>query len=128
MDDWLESLRLRNYAAAFARNGIDFAVLPDLTDQDLEKLGLLLGHRRKLLRAIATLDVGTRDAPKAHNEPAAERRQLTVLFADLVGTTALSTELDPEDLRRIYRSYRVASVQVVGRYDGHLAQFRGDGV
>ena len=130
--DWLDALGLGQYAQVFAENGIDFDVLPDLTDRDLEKLGVLLGHRRKMLRGIAGLAAAGRGAPKARNEPpvaeAVERRQLTVMFGDLVGSTALSAQLDPEDLRRVYRAYRDACVRVVARYGGHLAQFMGDGV
>jgi class 3 adenylate cyclase/predicted ATPase len=128
MADWLETLDLGQYAQLFAENAIDFDVLPDLTDQDLEKLGVLLGHRRRLLRAIGSLA----DTPKPSGSSAApdvgERRHLTLLFCDLVGSTALSAHLDPEDLRQLYRAYRDACVRVVARYDGLLAQFMGDGV
>ena len=96
--EWLEKLGLGQYAPRFAENDIDPTVLRDLTDHDLEKIGVSLGHRRKILRAIAELDEARpRPAPRAE----AERRQLTVMFADLVGSTALSTRLDPEDLREI---------------------------
>src|SRR5215467_9758539 len=96
---WLRSLGLEQYEAAFRENAIDLSVLPDLTDQDLEKLGVLLGHRRKLLRAIASLETtaktaeGTVAAPVAVDtspRDTAERRQVTVMFSDLVGSTALS--------------------------------------
>jgi class 3 adenylate cyclase len=130
--DWLETLGLGQYAQPFAANGIDFDVLPDLTDKDLEKLGVLLGHRRKMLRAIAALVDDASDAAKARPasvvSDAAERRHLTLLFGDLVGSTALSARVDPEDLRRMYRAYRDACARVVVRYDGLLAQFMGDGV
>ena len=128
--NWLDTLGLGQYVQLFAENGIDFDVLPDLTDQDLEKLGVLLGHRRKLLRAIAALDSAVAGALKAQTDPPdpAERRQLTLMFCDLVGSTALSARLDPEDLRRVYRTYRDACARVVARYDGMIAQFMGDGV
>src|SRR5437588_7929290 len=107
--DWLKQLGMSEYAQRFAQNDIDFAILPDLTDQDLEKIGVAsLGHRRLLLRAIGELDrVGKGTAKPASVPPApvvpprdtAERRQVTVMFSDLVGSTALSARMDPEDLR-----------------------------
>src|SRR6201984_1403456 len=96
--DWLNTLGLGQYAQRFAENDIDPSVLRDLTDHDLEKIGVSLGHRRKILRAIAD-EVGPR--PTAAARTGAERRQVTIMFADLVGSTALSTRLDPEDLREI---------------------------
>ena len=106
--DWLEKLGMSEYAHRFAENAIDFSVLSDLTDQDLEKLGVLLGHRRKLLRAIANLEGIEKGAPAVPVAPApsatqraAERRQVTVMFSDLVGSTALSARMDPEDLREV---------------------------
>ena len=114
--DWLEKFGMSEYAQTFRENGIDLSVLPDLTDQDLEKLGVLLGHRRKLLRAIADLEAIEKSAPAvavAAATPAAprpldtaERRQLTVMFSDLVGSTALSARLDPEDMREIVSAYQ----------------------
>jgi class 3 adenylate cyclase len=99
---WLEKLGMSEYAGRFAENRIDFSVRRDLTDQDLKELGVFLGDRRKLLRAIAELDAAARTAAR-HVTPTppdvAERRQLTVMFCDLVGSTALSAQLDPEDLR-----------------------------
>src|SRR6476620_9501866 len=99
--DWLEAMGLSEYAQRFAENGIDISVLPHLTDQDLSEIGVLLGHRRKMLAAISQL-VGASTsppAPIARSEPppreAAERRQVTVLFSDMVGSTALSARLDP---------------------------------
>src|SRR6516162_11781195 len=104
---------MSEYAQRFAENDIDMAVLPDLTDQHLEKLGVSLGHRLKMLRAIR--DLGTASAAASASlapvaaEPTrqgdAERRQLTVMFTDLVGSTALSTKLDPEDLRSVIGTY-----------------------
>src|SRR4249919_3215680 len=106
--DWLKKLDLGQYAQRFAENDISFVILPDLTDQDLEKIGIAsLGHRRLLLRAIAELDSverGTAKAASAAAAPAvapreiAERRQVTVMFSDLVGSTALSARMNPEDL------------------------------
>ena len=105
---WLRSLGLEQYEATFRDNAIDDSVLPDLTDQDLEKLGVLLGHRRKLLRAIANIEATAQTAPSEVGAIAvvdvsprdtAERRQVTVIFSDLVGSTALSARMDPEDLR-----------------------------
>ena len=104
---WLRSLGLEQYEAVFRENAIDVSVLPDLTDQDLERLGVLLGHRRKLLRTIANLETTAKAAQGAVGVPAdvvasprdtAERRQVTVMFSDLVGSTALSARMDPEDL------------------------------
>src|SRR5215472_360792 len=99
--DWLDMLGMSEYAQRFAENRIDFSVLPDLTDQDLEKLGVVLGDRRKILRAIRKLSAAHSPEPRVHEEPrldeAAERRQLSVMFIDLVGSTELSARLDPED-------------------------------
>jgi class 3 adenylate cyclase len=97
--EWLEKLGLAEYADRFAENGIDFSVLPDLSDQDLKEIGVILGHRRKILRAIAGLKsteaVATSPATEAviaRPQDAAERRQVTVMFSDLVGSTALSDQ------------------------------------
>ena len=133
--EWLESIGLGEYAQRFAENAIDLSILRDLTDQDLKELGVLLGHRRKMLRAIAELDVTSAIAPtapatKPEREPSdeAERRHLTVMFCDLVGSTALSTRLDPEDMWRVVASYQAAIGAVIGRYQGMIAQYMGDGV
>ena len=101
--DWLEKVGMSEYAKAFADNGIDVSVLPHLTDQDLKNIGVLLGHRRKMLAAIAELVRGIQAPlqsamPEAKPQDTAERRQVTVMFADLVGSTALSARMDPEDL------------------------------
>ena len=112
---WLRSLGVEQYEAAFRENAIDVSVLPDLTDQDLEQLGVLLGHRRKLLRTIANLETTAKAAQGAVGVPAdvvasprdtAERRQVTVMFSDLVGSTALSARMDPEDLREVISVYQ----------------------
>jgi class 3 adenylate cyclase len=129
---WLRDLGLENYARAFQAHDIDADVLPRLTADDLTALGITsVGHRRKLLDAIALLE-GSGAPPSA--EPtavpvrAAERRQLTVLFCDLVGSTELARRLDPEDLREVMRAYQAACGDVISRFEGHLARFLGDGV
>ena len=109
--DWLEKLGLGQYAQPFAENDIDFDILKDLTDQDLEKIGVAsLGHRRKFLRAIANLKGAEQITPSVapatppvtrRAADSAERRQVTVMFSDLVGSTALSARMDPEDLREL---------------------------
>jgi class 3 adenylate cyclase/predicted ATPase len=137
--DWLEKLGLGQYAQRFAENDIDFDILSDLTDQDLEKIGVTsVGHRRKLLRAIANLKggeeitpaVAVAAAPSATPRAAdtAERRQVTVLFSDLVGSTALSARMDPEDLRELISAYHKCVAEAVHRFDGFVAQYLGDGV
>ena len=130
--DWLKNLGMSEYAQRFAENRIDFSVLPELTDQDLEKLGVLLGDRRKMLRAIANLDAtaaATSPAPAPPpQEVAAERRQVTVVFSDLVGSTALSARMDPEDLREVISAYQKCVAETVGRFGGFIAKFMGDGV
>jgi class 3 adenylate cyclase/tetratricopeptide (TPR) repeat protein len=135
--DWLEKLGLSEYAQRFVENDIDFAILGDLTDQDLEKIGIAsLGHRRKLLRAIANLETIEKSAP-AVAVPAfaaplpldiAERRQVTVMFSDLVGSTALSARMDPEDLREIISAYQKCVAEIVRRFDGFVAKYMGDAV
>src|SRR6516162_561495 len=133
--EWLESIGLAEYTQRFAENAIDVSTLRDLTDQDLKELGVLLGHRRKMLRAIAELDVttaiaSTAAAIKPEREPSneAERRHLTVMFCDLVGSTALATRLDAEDMLRAIASYQAAIGAAIGRYQGMIAQYMGDGV
>src|SRR6516162_577127 len=108
--DWLQKLGLEQYARQFAENDISFSVLSDLTDQDLKEIGVSLGHRRQLLRAIAELkggpERGTAAAVPATPHDTAERRQVTVMFSDLVGSTALSARMDPEDLREVISAYQ----------------------
>jgi class 3 adenylate cyclase len=126
--DWLKNLELGQYAQCFAENGIDPSVLPDLTDQDLEKLGVLLGHRRKILRAIAKFDEAANADTAAAGPPPQddiERRHLTVMFCDLVGSTALSTRLDPEDLREIVGAYHRCCAEVIGKFGGFVAKVHG---
>jgi class 3 adenylate cyclase len=139
--NWLKACGLEPLAGVLAANDVDLDILPDLTEQDLEKLGISLGHRRKLMRAVATLrDVpaGARmptEATAAPREsagpagaPEAQRRQVTVLFSDLVGSTALATALDPEDMSGLIRRYQDACAGAVARFDGYIAKFMGDGV
>src|SRR5262249_13354060 len=132
--DWLKKLGMSEYAQRFAEARIEIDVLPELTDQDLEGLSIPLGHRRRMLRAIRDL-AGSPPMPSqtvAATEPTrrddAERRQLTVMFTDLVGSTALSTKLDPEDLRSVIGTYHKCVAETVARFDGFVAKYMGDGV
>ena len=158
---WLRGLGLERYEAAFRENEIDWALLPKLTADDLKDLGIgLVGHRRKLLEAIAELSAadvppdpipptapndvslfptpgtsfpGARPGAPAHTAETraaveAERRQLTIMFCDLVGSTPLSTRLDPEDLRDVIGAYHRAVAEVVGSFEGFVAKYMGDGV
>lgn len=125
--EWLEKLGLGQYAERFAQNGIDMGVLPELMGEDFDKLGVLLGHRRKMLRAIADLDPAALIASPTPPHDA-ERRHLTVMFCDLVGSTALSARLDPEDMWEVIRAYRAACASVITAYDGRIARFVGDGI
>lgn len=139
--DWLREHNLEQYADAFEVNDIDFDILPDLDDHDLEQLGLSLGNRRRLLKAIAAGKIaaaptsGQDEAPSPGKAPteasgsgAAERRQVSVMFADMVGSTALSAKLDPELLGGLIRRYQDAVAGAIGRYGGFVAKFMGDGV
>lgn len=139
MDDlaeWLERLGLGRYARVFSENDVDLDVLPHLTDDELKELGLSLGQRAKLRAALQTLSPKDRSArPSSPGsderklQPAdAERRQVSVLFCDLVASTALSTQLDAEDYRELIRAYQDACARVVARFDGFLAKFMGDGL
>src|SRR5208337_2854582 len=135
--DWLRSLGLSEYEPAFRDNQIDSEVLPSLTGDDLKELGVAsVGHRRKLLSAIAKLSEesadpaaaaeATRAEPAAHDD--AERRQLTVMFCDLVGSTAMSTRLDPEDMRGVIGAYHKCCASLIERNGGFVAKYMGDGV
>jgi len=131
--DWLKTLGLSEYAACFAENRIDFSVLRDLTDQDLKDLGVVLGDRRKMLRAIAELAGAVPASPQpTFTEPktqdTAERRQVTVMFSDLVGSTALSARMDPEDLREVISAYQKCVAETARRFGGFVAKYMGDGV
>jgi class 3 adenylate cyclase/predicted ATPase len=135
ISDWLEKLGLGQYAQRFAENEIDVTVLRHLTDQDLREIGVPLGHRRKMLAAIRE-DVGSPTPvlpePVTDLEPtsqvSAERRQITVMFSDLVGSTALSGRMDPEDLREVISAYQKCVAETVRRFGGFVAKYMGDGV
>jgi class 3 adenylate cyclase len=128
--EWLETLGMPEYAERFNENGIDVSVLPHLTDQDLRDHGVLLGHRRKMLAAIAKLAVVPAALPELEPrvQDTAERRQVTVMFSDLVGSTALSAQMDPEDLREIIAAYQKCAAETVRRFGGFVAKYMGDGV
>src|SRR5262245_18732671 len=130
IEAWLRGLGLEQYAPAFRVNDIDAEVLPELTADDLIGLGVTsIGHRRKLLAAIAALGAQMPAARATAPAPAdAERRQLTVMFCDLVGSTELSAQLDPEDLCEVYAAYHRSVAHVVGNLDGFVAKYMGDGV
>jgi predicted ATPase/class 3 adenylate cyclase len=138
---WLRSLGLERYEGAFRENEIDETVLPNLTAEDLMQIGVgPVGHRRKLLDAIAALraDAGgkapsaeaaaTPNTPSVAPEDRAERRQVTVMFSDLVGSTALSARMDPEDLREVIAAYQKCATETVRRSGGYVAKYMGDGV
>ena len=138
---WLRSLGLGKYEAAFRENEIDETVLPSLTHENLKELGVTaLGHRLKLLDAIAALRADTSakvacvdatiapSAQRVAREDRAERRQVTVMFSDLVGWTALSARMDPEDLRELISAYHTCVAEAVRRFGGFVAQYLGDGV
>ena len=133
--DWLKELGMSQYARHFAENDIDLTLLRDLTDQDLEKIGVAsLGHRRKMLRAIGELAGAAAAIPQPavamepKTQDAAERRQLTVMFCDLVGSTALSARLDPEDMREIVSAYHRSCAEQIAKAGGFVAKYMGDGV
>ena len=131
--DWLKKLGMSEYAERFAENDIEIDILPELTDHDLERLGISLGHRRRILRAIRELGGSPQAGPQtAAASPAphdsAERRQLTVMFCDLVGSTALSVKLDLEDLRAIIADYHRYCTELVECNGGFVARYMGDGV
>ena len=150
--EWLETLGLSEYARCFADNDIDTSVLRHLTDQDLKELGVSLGHRRKMLAAIAEMGnsfAAPAPAPSnaatapARNAPAAvtsqpsisataqvtgERRYLTVMFCDLVGSTSISAQLDAEEWRDLVGAYLDAASAAVTEMGGHVAKKFGDGL
>ena len=129
---WLKRLGLEDYAEAFVENGVDGELLSELTNEDLKDLGVArLADRKRLLNAIEQLTGKGLEEQQEDVVPVsteAERRQLTVMFCDLVGSTALSTRLDPEDYREVIRAYQVACTSAITRYDGYVAKFMGDGV
>jgi class 3 adenylate cyclase/tetratricopeptide (TPR) repeat protein len=122
---WLRDLGLGQYEAVFRESEIDADVLTELTEQHLKDLGVSLGHRLKMLRAIRELAAETPETPKPHG--AADRRQLTVMFCDLVDSTALTVQLDPEDMGDLLRAFQRAVTTSVTRFDGHVAKWTGDG-
>jgi class 3 adenylate cyclase len=136
--EWLLGLGLQQYVTAFRENDVEAEVLLRLTAEDLKEIGISsVGHRRKLLEAIAQLRdrSGVKEptqvtelASAAVSPTGAERRQLTVMFADLVGSTALSERLDPEEMSEIIRSYQNCCTDEISRFEGHIAKFMGDGV
>jgi class 3 adenylate cyclase len=135
---WLAELGLAQYADAFERDDVDIAVLPDLTEADLQQLGVSLGHRKRILAALRALNGGVAaiDRPQNQSAPHAvesltwegERRQVTVLFCDLVGSTALSNRLDPEEYRKVLARYHETCIGCVQRFEGYVAQIQGDGI
>src|SRR4051794_14340758 len=143
--DWLRSLGLEQYEAAFRENAVDAEVLPTLTVDDLKEMGVIpIGHRRRLLEAIAALRsqaaptepvAKVSPSPPADpneqvdtSETTAERRPLSVMFCDLIGSTALSARLDPEDLREVIRSYQARVAATTQQFNGFIARYVGDGV
>ena len=130
--EWLASIGLSEYAARFAENAIDLSVLDDLTEQDLKDLSVPLGHRRKILRAIGELRGDSFSATQSGATPAPreepQRRQITVMFCDLVGSSALSARLDPEDLRAVIGTYLACLAEVIAQSGGVIARYMGDGV
>jgi class 3 adenylate cyclase/predicted ATPase len=126
---WLQGLGLERYVQAFRDNDIDPDVLPSLTADDLIGLGVTsIGHRRRLLDAITALGRNVPATPDALARAEAERRQLTVMFCDLVGSTELSARLDPEDLREVIAAYHRSVTEIVRSFDGFVAKYMGDGV
>src|SRR5688500_18211062 len=135
---WLERQGLDQYARAFEEHNIGFDVLPELGNDDLQELGVPLGDRKRLLKAIAELRTSQESAGDAMRSAAAqgpparradpERRQLTILFCDLVASTELSARLDPEDLREVVHAYQACVAAVIERFEGYVAKYLGDGV
>src|SRR5215213_6070948 len=134
---WLQQLGLEQYETAFRDNAIDSALLRDLTAEDLKEIGVTaLGHRKRLLAAISMLNgghsstgaAGTNSLVPLPTHREAERRQLTVMFVDLVGSTTLAGKLDPEEMQAVLKAYQNAVVACIVRFDGHVAKFMGDGV
>src|SRR5262245_63005734 len=134
--DWLRDLGLGRYEAIFSKNAIDVDILPELPESDFKNLARPLGDRKRLLKAISALGASAarglgagKDAASMHARAGgAERRHLTVMICDLAGSTALSTRLDPEDMRTVMDAYHAACARIVRAYDGFLAEFRGDGI
>jgi class 3 adenylate cyclase len=136
---WLSGIGLGGHAASFTANGIDWDILVELTEADIRELGLSLGDRKRLMKAIGALNEGqprgaeivplrpvVREAPPS--EVSAERRSLTVMFVDLVGSTPLSEQLDPEDMREVLRAFHEGCATAIGAEEGHIARYMGDGI
>jgi class 3 adenylate cyclase/predicted ATPase len=135
MATWLDQLGLGQYATTFSDHAIDLDVLPDLTETDLEKLNVALGHRKRMLRAIAELSRSALALPAAAQPPVdasaiseGQKRQITVLFCDLVGSTALAIHLDPEDLSAVIRRFQATCTAMIAQGGGHIARYMGDGI
>jgi class 3 adenylate cyclase len=129
VSEWLRSLALAQYTSAFAANAIDWQILPKLSGDDLKEIGVVaVGHRRLLLEAISALPAAESHMPAPTLPAAAERRQLTVMFCDLMGSTALSSRLDPEELSAIIRGYQARVAAIISRFGGFIARYVGDGV
>ena len=134
--DWLQKRGMSEYAQPFIENRIDLSILPDLTDQDLEKLGVRLGDRRKMLARLPTSKISRKSHSRAVLRQPPRRSRWTqpsaaksrCLFSDLVGSTALSAHIDPEDLREVVLAYQNVVAQTVRRFDGFVAEYHGDGV
>jgi len=130
---WLDNLGLGKYATIFAENAVDLDVLPDLNETDLERLGVALGHRKRILKAAAALSTSLREnstTPMVSAEAGAagERRHLTVLFCDMVGSTELAVQLDPEELSGIVRRFQATCTSIITQNGGYIARFMGDGL
>ena len=133
LEDWLRSVGLERYRKVFQDNEVDFKVLPTLTVEDLKDLGVnAVGDRRKFLNAIASLRTETVANQRLFDSDLtigrSERRRVTVLFCDLVGSTALAATMDPEDLHKLLAAYRRCLWEIVHRFDGFVGKFTGDGV
>ena len=128
ISDWLEKLGMSEYAQRFAAHDIDIEVLRELTDADFDRLGVSIGHRRKLLKALAAVPTSVVSPASKIATDTAERRQVTVMFSDLVGSTALSARMDPEDLREVISAYQKCVAETVQRFGGFVAKYLGDGV
>src|SRR5215472_1418747 len=132
---WLRELGLGRYEPAFIENAIDSDVLPELTEHDLKKLGIPLGDRKRLIKAVRAMVasspaafITTGEDGQSGQSRAVERRHLTVMICDLVGSTALSARLDPEDMDAVIKAYHAGCTRIVQAYDGFLGDFRGDGI
>jgi class 3 adenylate cyclase len=130
--EWLASISLEEYVELFADNDIDLLVVRDLTEQDLKELGVSLGHRRKILRSASELGAAGAERPRTTHQPSlpesVERRQLTVMFCDLVGSAMLAADLDIEDFRRLILRYNTSVADTIHAHSGKVASYMGDGV